>query len=370
MTHMKAEKHTFQTLDGLRGIAAIAVVIYHLPEVMGSLQMPLAYLAVDMFFLISGVVLAHAYSNRLTGGMTARQFMFARLVRLYPLYFAGTFISIVGISVGLAKGLSFEVWTLQKLGAASGPALFMLPSYAEGILNYYPLNGPTWSLMFELIVNLAFVMAFLKLSNRVLMTTIGISGALLASMAFAGLSLNIGSEWNNILGGLPRVFFSFPVGILIYRLFRQEKLPRIRMPIVAIIAMVIGTFSLNPSRANVPLFDLIAVLLVLPAIVWLAMCNEPTRGARMLSLLGTISYPIYMLHSSLFRVLRKVLEKLIGADYTLYAPGTGIALIMALIVISWCADRWYDRPIRKWLGKVTRGESYPSKRMKANAPKG
>lgn len=353
MTHMKTEKHTFQTLDGLRGIAAIAVVIYHLPEVMGSLQMPLAYLAVDMFFLISGVVLAHAYSNRLAGGMTARQFMLARLIRLYPLYFAGTFISILGISAGLAKGLSFEVWTLQKLLTASGPALFMLPSYTEGILNFYPLNGPTWSLMFELIVNLAFVMAFLKLSNRVLVTTIGISAALLACMAFAGLSLNIGSEWGNIFGGLPRVFFSFPVGILIYRLFRQGKMPRIRMPIVAIVAMVIAIFSLSPSRASAPLFDLVVVLLVLPVIVWFAICNEPTRCAKVFNLLGTISYPIYMLHSSLFRVLRKVLEKVIGADYTLYAPGTGIALIVALIVISWGADRWYDRPIRKCLNKVT-----------------
>lgn len=353
MTHMKSEKHVFQTLDGLRGLAAIAVVIYHFPEVMGSLKMPLAYLAVDMFFLISGVVLAHAYSNRITSGMTGREFMINRLIRLYPLYFAGTFISIVGIFVGLARGVSFEVWTLKKLCEASGPALLMLPSYVEGILNFYPLNGPTWSLMFELLVNFAFVMAFLKLSNRVLLTTILVSAGILASMAFAGLSLNIGSEWNNILGGLPRVFFSFPVGILIYRLFCQEKLPRIRMPIVAIFAMVIGTLSLNPSRAITPLFDLIAILLVLPTIVWLAMCNEPTRGARVLSVLGTISYPIYMLHSSLFRVLRKALERTIGVDYTLYAPWIGIALIVVLIVISWAADRWYDRPIRKWLGKFT-----------------
>jgi peptidoglycan/LPS O-acetylase OafA/YrhL len=124
------------------------------------------------------------------------------------------------------------------------------------------------------------------------------------------------------------------------------------MPIVVIFTIVIGTFSLSPSRESIPLFDLIAVFLVLPAVVWLAMCNEPTRGARVLSLLGTISYPLYMLHSSLFRVLRKALERTIGPDYLLYAPWIGIALIGTLIAVSWAADHWYDRPIRKWLAKL------------------
>ena len=152
---MTGTKHKFHTLDGLRGIAALAVVSLHTKDVMGGLPFPRAYLAVDLFFIMSGIVIAYAYDRRLAGEMTARQFMLARLVRLYPLYILGTVIFTAGIAIGLASGIPFELWNGDKLLWAALPAFFMLPSYAEGFSTLYPLNGPTWSLMLDLCVNCA-----------------------------------------------------------------------------------------------------------------------------------------------------------------------------------------------------------------------
>ncbi len=84
----------FTVLDGLRGVAALCVVQTHTQDLLLGDTLPTAYLAVDLFFLLSGFVLAHAYEERLRQGMTLHRFMLARLVRLYPLYLAGIAIAV------------------------------------------------------------------------------------------------------------------------------------------------------------------------------------------------------------------------------------------------------------------------------------
>jgi peptidoglycan/LPS O-acetylase OafA/YrhL len=89
---LRGTPHQFATLDGLRGVAAIAVTSLHFRFELGKFLLPHSYLAVDFFFVLSGFVLAYAYEDRLSEGMKPIQFLRLRVIRLYPLYLIGTLI--------------------------------------------------------------------------------------------------------------------------------------------------------------------------------------------------------------------------------------------------------------------------------------
>jgi peptidoglycan/LPS O-acetylase OafA/YrhL len=95
-------RHQFVLLDGLRGVAALAVVVTH--ALYFFPPTPMAYLAVDFFFMLSGFVLAHAYGERLRQGMTAGRFMAIRLIRLYPLYALGSALYLPFLWRGIESG--------------------------------------------------------------------------------------------------------------------------------------------------------------------------------------------------------------------------------------------------------------------------
>ena len=84
----------FTGLDGLRGLAALAVFGAHVPDPLLRDALPGCDLAVDLFFALSGFVLAHAYFERLRKGMGVGTFFKRRVIRLYPLYALGTIISL------------------------------------------------------------------------------------------------------------------------------------------------------------------------------------------------------------------------------------------------------------------------------------
>ena len=83
------KKVRFLTLDALRGVGAIAVMAGHAGIVLGAYMPPFMYLAVDMFFVLSGFVLAHAYDRKFAEGLSVGAFLKARIARLYPIYLSG-----------------------------------------------------------------------------------------------------------------------------------------------------------------------------------------------------------------------------------------------------------------------------------------
>ena len=193
----------YHTLDGLRGIAALAVVGYHSWGSALHNLLPRAYLAVDLFFIMSGVVIAAAYDDRIARGLGTAGFMAARLRRLYPLYLLATAIGIAGAAYA---GKPLAAWPY---------ALAMLP--APGGQRLYPFDGAAWSLFFELAANLVFVALHPRLTTRVLAAVVAVSAVLLAALEISGGWLNYGYAWFCFTPGIARVGF--------WLLWRRAALP-------------------------------------------------------------------------------------------------------------------------------------------------
>ncbi|PZM07374.1 acyltransferase family protein [Rhizobium tubonense] len=287
-------RHRYASLDAMRGLAAFAVVVYHLQRPYA----PSAYIAVDFFFVLSGFVIARAYGEKLASGMSVAEFMKARYLRLYPLFLLG---SLYGLVQLLAHWQSSGVGAADLL-ASMVSTLFMLPSpsfltrSATDLWPLYPLNGPAWSLFWELTANLVFAITLFKLQTRSLVVVAVLSLVVLVASVFVHKTLDLGWEWRSIDGGLARVFFSFTLGMIIYRLRSVHKIGRTVstyfaiIPIAAICAMLLlPTYSLK--------FALLFCILISPLIVFAGtMLEVPPRFQRVCIFLGYLSYPIYMCH--------------------------------------------------------------------------
>ena len=358
------EIRTFQTLNGLRGVAAFGVAIGHGRFLAG--QQPMAefsecYLAVDFFFVLSGFILAHAYGARLAQGLGVGRFMALRLVRLYPLY-------------GLALLCSFGLAALQGFRSALGvpllpvdalAALLMLPDPHWGVPLYplnisdllYPLNVPAWSLFFELVANAVLALFWRRLSPAALAALASLSGLALAvaverhwlGFGTQADAFNAGALWSSFGGGLARVVYSFFAGVLVFQLW-QRRPPRLRVPPAMFLLLLAAMLAVVPPRAMQEVYDLAATLIVFPTMVYLGASSLPGRfGARLFAWLGGISYGVYVLQQAYYATIQAAQN---GVPLSAAEAALAIALLLPLTTL---ADLAFDRPIRRVLGRLVAG---------------
>ncbi len=214
---MKATR--FIVLDGLRGVAALVVLFYHLVQQhdLTATAFPFANLAVDFFYMLSGFVVAFAYEQRLqSGAMGFLSFAKVRIVRLYPLILLATS---AGIALGfLAAAVKHDV-TFQQIVLAGTLALLMLPSYVFPQWDTaYPFNMASWSLTFELFVNALYCAIAPRLTNRRLIQLTACSAVVLAWVALMNHGVSGGYSQKNFAYGFGRVLFPFFAGVLLYRI--------------------------------------------------------------------------------------------------------------------------------------------------------
>ena len=351
----------FTTLDGLRGIAALAVAARHAPYLWpeghptGFLHE--SYLAVDLFFVLSGFVLAHAYAQRFASGMTVGRFMTLRLVRLYPLYLLAFALS---FGVALARLHGGKVGFGEFSGDFVCGLMFLPSPFSGGDL--FPMNLPAWSLFFELVANLAFALIGSRMTTRrAAALTLG-AGALLLTAAALGWfgfgtgngPLDAGPAWPSFFAGLTRVFFSFFAGVLIQRL-RAQRRPAFATPpwlVVFALCFVLGS---APGKTFGLAFDLAAVMIVFPAIVYLG-ATARTGTGRALSTLGDASYAIYVLQFPLFGLLPPLFAFLLRAKPPEISLTFGLASVAIVTLVAFVSDAWFDRPARRWLTRRLLGQ--------------
>lgn len=280
-------------LDAFRGIAAFMIVFYHL-TIVYRLNGPFArgYLFVDLFFLLSGFVLAVSTEKKLNSGIGAFEFTRARFVRLWPLVAVGAGVAILrAFVIGMADPLTLLLWL--------GLDLLMIPSLA-GAGPFYRYNGPQWTLFYELLANFAHALVLKRVPTKAMLALAVIMGAWLVHTVRLHGSDTMGVDaptWKTWWMALPRVGFSYVLGVWIGRKyvdgFRTPSLPwwlALVVPVGGIMAVPYLPFSKATG-------DLLFVILLLPPAMWLiAMAQPPQSWRAPMEWLGNFSLPLYCVH--------------------------------------------------------------------------
>jgi peptidoglycan/LPS O-acetylase OafA/YrhL len=336
---------SYVTLDGLRGIAALAIVVLHCHFYTGDFSWSSAALAVDLFFVLSGFVLAYAYEARFRSSMTAVEFIKARLIRLYPLYLIGTLLGIVQALALMRLGATEVGWTWSRFWTSLPFSLVMLPAPDKTL---FPFNGVMWSIFFELLINIVWALVWRPLrSTRTLIAVIAVSGAGLATSVYAwGTLTDLGLAWSTFVGGFFRVSYSFFLGVLLFRFHKQLPLPKIP-PILLLAALPCVLFLPLP-----PALQLLAALFIMPWFVLLGSRVEPAGRLHVAcAALGAASYASYAVHKRVYEMSYGGLRFVLGIDMRPFAPWIGILFIAALIVACLILNRYFDEPVRRWLSQ-------------------
>lgn len=321
-------------LDGIRGLCALAVVLYHVTLTKFPAH---GYLSVDMFFLVSGYVVAGAYEARLAQGMTITRFFFTRMGRLYPLYL-----------FGMAFGAFVVARVFSGAVGLSGfvAAIFFLPSAVPGEHWMYNLNVPMWSLIMEIIANMLFAAGGFRLGKRALLAIAGASGVAMVVLCFLSsrLTLGAGTTPYDFVGGFARIMFSFPLGVVIYRLHRDGRLPQTSVGQKTLLATIIVPLF---SVASGPLIDCVCVACLFPCALMTILTTPQTTGrtAAVYDWLGRYSYPVYATHVVLFSWL-SMSAGMLGAWMV---P----VILVACYGLAICAHTFVELPGKKLFDRLT-----------------
>ena len=361
-------KPHYDLLDGLRGVAALMVIFYHVFEAFATSPIDQrfnhGYLAVDFFFILSGFVIGYAYDDRWKT-MTTKDFIKRRLIRLHPMVVLGAVLGVIAFYIqGCEKWDGTQV-SISMVMLALLINLFLIPAVPgsgpeiRGNGEMYPLNGPSWSLFFEYIGNIMYALFIRRMSTKALTALVVLAGIGLASFAifnFSGAG-HLGVGWTmeeyNLIGGFLRVLFSFSIGLLMSRVFKPIPVKgAFWICSLAIVVLLSMPYVGNGEALWMNgIYDSVCAILIFPMLVYLGASGKTTdkHSARICKFLGDISYPLYMVHYPLiylyFGWVKK--ENLTFAE----AWPEALALVIGSIVLAYISLKLYDEPVRRYLTK-------------------
>jgi peptidoglycan/LPS O-acetylase OafA/YrhL len=343
-----APKGEIRALTGLRGIAALYVVFFHAN---GQYRMPElirpfirhGYIAVDLFFILSGFVMAMTYAGLFEKGFcfkSFKQFLLLRLARIYPLFALMTVLTAILIATVLSKTYSFDhLWTALLFN-------FTL-THVWGFAN--SIVPQSWSVSAEWAAYLLFpvgVYVGLRLPRRWSVLGLLISFAVLATIAYGPSwiaksemhrrhgPLDIASSY--ALGTTLRCLASFYIGLVAYRF--RDAVPSRGAGVFFL--LIIGLLCVKGTD-----------LLLVPAFALLIMALSSDQGwvARLLKSricywLGVISYALYLIHDLVLRIVFKAIP---AAGITYPMLTALIASILISLALATLCHYGYERPSRK-----------------------
>jgi peptidoglycan/LPS O-acetylase OafA/YrhL len=349
-------------LDALRGVAAVAVLCLHWCEGLGNSWFNGAHLAVDFFFLLSGFVMDHAYADRLRQGLGFGRFFLLRVIRLWPMIAAGAVVGLVRETMRATIGHDPDA----SLAAASYRFvlnLFLVPDVWSGLdAAKFPLNIAMWSLFAEFAAYSLFGLFSYRAGTWTLAAVAAISGVAVAvwlaiyydpssnAPYFSGLSY---------VFDIGRAIFPFTLGMLLYRL--RDRLPKLHLQPVASMAILAGVLILPQSLVGLPVR--IGLLIGFFPLLVLASARTQLGGwtAKLATLLGDLSYPLYAIHTPLIWLIGAVLGVIATkAHIALPKIALGVVVLPATVAFAYFLLRFYDEPLRRYFGRLYR-RSEPSK---------
>ncbi|MGX6445633.1 acyltransferase family protein [Neobacillus sp. K501] len=287
-------KSRLTELDVLRGLAALAVVLYHyttrfnelFPSVReaNNFDFKFGFLGVQLFFIISGFVIIMTLER----SKNVKDFAFKRAIRLYPAYITGVILTFILVSLYGLDGREVSV-------SNAIINLTMLQGIIPGVVP--AVDGVYWSLTVELIFYL--IMGFLFVVRFTEIIEIPLVLWLIISAIVRALAMNFDIPLINIVQfyGLMSYCNLFIAGIMFYKLTRHNK---IQYHLI-IVACVLYDFVFNGLITGS------AVLVFL--VVFYALINGKLKfiNFKPLIFLGTISYSLYLVHQNIGYIILDVL---------------------------------------------------------------
>ena len=368
-------KPRYEILDGLRGVAAVLVVLFHLLETYSNGQSTQiinhGYLAVDFFFVLSGFVIGYAYDDR-WDKMTTWGFFKRRLVRLQPMVIMGTFVGACFYLFGQGDGFplignvpGWKVLLAFVMGCLMIPCGAGMDIRGWGEMNSF--NGPNWSLTWEYVGNILYALVFRRLPK------IGLA-ILAAAAAFCTLDLCL--DWNvfgllteghaghryTVIGGwsltaeqvyvgLTRLFYPFIIGLLISRVGKFIKVKN-GFWWCSLILAVLFSIPCVGGADNIlnGIYNATCILVLMPLVVMMGAGShiKGEKSAKVCNFLGEISYPLYITHYPLMYMQMNWAWS--HPDAPAYAHMmVCIGCFLLSIGIAYACLKLYDIPVRKWL---------------------
>ncbi len=345
----ETKKH-FEILDGLRGIAAIAVVTFHFMEWVytdySKNFIGHGFLAVDFFFCLSGFVVAYAYDNRMAK-LGIFGFFKTRTIRLHPLVIAGSVLGLLAFLFDPFGGHP-ELYSTGKIILTFVCSVFLIPFpvLADRGFNLFSFNAPSWSLFWEYVANIIYALVLYKVSRQYLLLLAIISAVAISFICYRSGNLMGGWSGPTFWDGGARISYSFLAGML---LCRSGWIIKNRLGFIGIAVLLFLAFIMPYSRWNW-LTETFVVLFYFPLIIALGAGASLTPTLKKVCLfIGNISYPLYMTHYAGLWMF--------GNYFTSHHPGTThltfiiIAGLVVLIGVAYLIMVLYDFPLRKYLSK-------------------
>lgn len=359
-------KPHYPILDGLRGVAALMVVAFHIFEAHATSHLDQVinhgYLAVDFFFLLSGFVIGYAYDDR-WHTMTIGNFFKRRLIRLQPMVIMGMLIGALLFYFQDSPALwpsihEVPVWKMLLVMVIGFTLIPVPPSLdIRGWVEMHPLNGPGWSLFYEYIANIMYALFVRKFSNTALSILVFVAGCALIHLAVTSPKGDIVGGWSlepeQIHIGFARMIYPFFAGLL---LFRTGKLIHVKnaffwCSLLVIIALAMPRIGGSENLWLNGLYESGVVILFFPLIIFLASSGEITNkfSSRICKFFGDISYPIYITHYPIIYIYTAWAVD--GKIPISKAFPISILTFLTCIALAYACLKLYDVPVRKWITK-------------------
>jgi peptidoglycan/LPS O-acetylase OafA/YrhL len=320
MTHARR----IHGLDGLRGLAALGVVGFHAHTTFAAFPgwWAKGYLAVDFFMMLSGYVMARTYEDRMREGLGTTGFFKLRYRRLWLTMAIGGLIGIPYLWVMAGDPLRFAGSLALNLALVPAPLNNEL----------FPLNGPAWSIFYELLANVLHAALLWRLSDRALLALAAVLLALLAAFARIKGDVDFGALAPHLGPAIVRSLAAYTCGILLWRQWRDE--PPVRVPtLLSFVALPL--LMLAPFAALGWGYDIAFIALACPLLIAGGLRLE--GAAKWAAWSGALSFPLYAVHLPVLRA-----AALAGID----AYAASLLALLAGIALAWWLSRRQQRAKR------------------------
>ncbi|GAB6007467.1 acyltransferase family protein [Dysgonomonas reticulitermitis] len=361
-------KPHYEILDGLRGVAALMVVIFHIFEMHSRGDhikqiINHGYLAVDFFFLLSGYVIGYAYDDRWSK-MTLKDFFKRRIIRLQPMIIIG---SVVGAAFYYFQDSSRMGWNMHDvpvwkmlLVMLIGMTLIPVGKGLDirGWGGMHPLNGPAWSLFFEYIANILYALVFRHLSKIILAVCVAVAAGFTIQYALTNPNGDLTGGWTiddpaQLRIGFTRLAFPFLGGLLLSRIgkLRYTKHAFLTASLLLVILFSVPRLGGTEHMWMNGLYECFCLIIMFPFIVWLGAGGKVNgkKATHVCKFLGDISYPIYITH---YPIVYTYMAYVANNNLTLVQAGPyAVLTVFTAIAVAYFSMKLYDIPVREWLRK-------------------